>query len=112
MKNKRIIAGLAGLAIAGISIAGCQSSAPAAAPAAPAASTSAPAATTEPAAPATTTPAAPAISTAEQQALESAQSYLAMGGFSRASLMEQLTSSAGEGFTQAQAEYAVAKVGL
>ena len=30
-----------------------------------------------------------------------------MGGFSRASLIQQLTSSCGHGFTQAQAEYAV-----
>jgi hypothetical protein len=35
-----------------------------------------------------------------------------MGGFSRASLIQQLTSSAGSGFTQTQAEYAAATVGL
>jgi hypothetical protein len=35
-----------------------------------------------------------------------------MGGFSRSSLIEQLTSSAGDGFTKSQAEYAVGKVGL
>jgi hypothetical protein len=33
-----------------------------------------------------------------------------MGGFSRADLMSQLTFSSGEGFTQAQAQYAVDKV--
>ena len=45
------------------------------------------------------------------QAVDSAKGYMQMGGFSHASLMEQLT-SLGEGFTEAQAEYAVAKVGL
>lgn len=34
------------------------------------------------------------------------------GGFSRDSLLQQLTSSYGYGFTEAQAEYAVAQVGL
>jgi hypothetical protein len=49
----------------------------------------------------------------DAQAVESAQGYMADGqGFSRAGLLQQLTSSYGEGFTQAQAEYAVAKVGL
>jgi len=53
------------------------------------------------------------MSGAEQQAVDSAQSYLALGqGFSRAGLIQQLTSSYGAGFTQAQAEYAVSKVGL
>jgi hypothetical protein len=33
-------------------------------------------------------------------------------GFSRASLIQQLTSSYGSGFTEAQAEYAANKVGL
>ena len=35
-----------------------------------------------------------------------------MGGFSAASLTQQLTSDAGNGFTPAQAAYAVAKIGL
>ena len=35
-----------------------------------------------------------------------------MGGFSQASLIQQLTSSYGSGFTQAQAEYAASQVGL
>ncbi len=48
-----------------------------------------------------------------EQAMESAKGYMALGqGFSRQGLLEQLTSSYGEGFTEAQAEYAVAKVGL
>jgi hypothetical protein len=55
----------------------------------------------------------PAMTTAQQQAVDSAQSYLALGsGFSEAGLLKQLTSSYGAGFTQAQAEYAVSKVGL
>jgi hypothetical protein len=35
-----------------------------------------------------------------------------MGGFSRADMMDQLTSSAGEGFTYAQASYACDQIGL
>lgn len=47
------------------------------------------------------------------QAVECARNYLADGqGFSRDSLIQQLTSSYGSGFTQAQAVYAVDKVGL
>jgi len=47
------------------------------------------------------------------QAVESAKGYLADGqGFSRAGLLQQLTSSYGEGFTEAQAEYAVSQAGL
>lgn len=88
---------------------------------APKTSTSAPATHTAPApakpsapAPAATAPApapshsAPAMTVAEQQAVDSAQSYLDMGkGFSRSGLIEQLTSSAGEGFAVADATYAV-----
>lgn len=44
---------------------------------------------------------------ANARALESAESYLAMSGFSKQGLYEQLSSSAGEGFTQAEAQYAV-----
>jgi hypothetical protein len=48
-----------------------------------------------------------------QQAVLSAKGYLAMGtGFSRAGLIQQLTSTAGEQFTLAQATYAANKVGL
>jgi len=53
-------------------------------------------------------PAAPAPTVAQEQALESAQGYLEMGsGFSKAGLMEQLTSSAGEGFAEADARWAI-----
>jgi hypothetical protein len=44
---------------------------------------------------------------ANRRALRSAESYLAMSGFSKEGLYEQLSSSAGEGFTQAEAQYAV-----
>ena len=44
---------------------------------------------------------------ANRRALESAESYLAMSGFSKQGLYEQLSSSAGEGFTQSEAQYAV-----
>ena len=48
------------------------------------------------------------MSVAEQQAVESAQSYLNLGsGFSAESLLNQLTSSAGSGFTNANAEFAI-----
>ena len=47
------------------------------------------------------------------QAVAAAKSYMDLGsGFSRSSLIEQLTSQYGSGFTQAQAEYAASKVGL
>jgi hypothetical protein len=44
---------------------------------------------------------------ANSRALESAESYLGMSGFSKQGLYEQLSSSAGEGFTQPEAQYAV-----
>jgi Host cell surface-exposed lipoprotein len=47
----------------------------------------------------------------DAQAVDSAKSYLGDGqGFSRSGLIQQLTSSYGAGFTEAQAEYAVNKV--
>jgi hypothetical protein len=49
----------------------------------------------------------------DAQAVDAAQNYLSDGqGFSRASLLQQLTSSYGSGFTQSQAEYALGKVGM
>jgi hypothetical protein len=50
------------------------------------------------------------MTSGQENALESAQSYIEMSGFSRQSLIEQLSSSAGEKFTSAQARYAVNKV--
>jgi hypothetical protein len=44
----------------------------------------------------------------DQQAVDAANGYLTEGeGFSEQGLLQQLTSSAGSGFTQAQAEYAI-----
>lgn len=49
----------------------------------------------------------------DAQAVEAAKGYLNLGtGFSHDSLIQQLTSADGNGFTLAQAEYAAAKVGL
>ena len=62
--------------------------------------------TLHPTPPETAAPAAPAPTVAQQQALESAQSYLDMGGFSTAGLLDQLTSSAGEGFAMSDARWA------
>jgi hypothetical protein len=58
--------------------------------------------------PTTQAPTTPSMTASQQQAVDSAQSYLSEGqGFSKQGLMEQLTSSAGEGFTESQAEYAI-----
>ena len=47
----------------------------------------------------------------DAQAVDAAKGYLSDGeGFSRSGLIQQLTSSYGSGFTEAQAEYAVNKV--
>jgi Host cell surface-exposed lipoprotein len=76
------------------------------APASTAPASSAPAST----APASSAPAntAPAMSAADQQAVEAAQGYLNLGsGFSAESLFKQLTSSYGNGFTAAQANFAI-----
>ena len=44
----------------------------------------------------------------DQQAVDSASGYLSGGqGFSEQGLLQQLTTTAGEGFTEAQAEYAI-----
>jgi hypothetical protein len=52
----------------------------------------------------------PAMTTSQQNAVESAKKYLDIQSFSKSGLIEQLSSSAGEGFTRGQAEYAVNKV--
>jgi len=47
----------------------------------------------------------------DQQAVDSATGYLSEGqGFSEQGLLQQLTTSAGEGFTEAQGEYAISHV--
>lgn len=81
----------------------------------PATSSAAAPATTAPApapAPATTAPApapsAPSMTGSQQQAVTSAQGYLTDGqGFSRDGLLKQLTSSYGEGFSTADAVFAL-----
>jgi hypothetical protein len=66
-----------------------------------------------PAAPQETTPAAPQYTEPEQQAIDSAESYLSMGtGFSKAGLIHQLDSSAGEGFSEKLAVFAVNHVSV
>lgn len=61
------------------------------------------------AAPATTTaPAAPQYTVSQQNAITSAKAYLDQGGgFSKAGLIQQLTSKAGEGFKLADAQFAL-----
>lgn len=52
--------------------------------------------------------ASPAMTAGQQQAVESAQGYLSEGqGFSKAGLMQQLTSHYGEGFSKADARFAI-----
>ncbi len=50
---------------------------------------------------------APDFTVAQENAIESAQSYLDMSGFSRAGLIGQLSSKAGDGFKMADAVFAV-----
>jgi Host cell surface-exposed lipoprotein len=50
---------------------------------------------------------APRYSFAQDNAIRSAKSYLQMSGFSRAGLIQQLSSKAGEGFRRADAVFAV-----
>jgi hypothetical protein len=78
------------------------------APASASASTSAPAdVSVAEETPTPEAPAAPAMTLAQEQAVQSAQSYLDMGGFSEAELLGQLTSKYGEGFSKADAQFAI-----
>ncbi|MCO5314953.1 MAG: Ltp family lipoprotein [Solirubrobacterales bacterium] len=54
---------------------------------------------------------APSMSPGQEQALRSAKEYLEFSAFSRAGLIEQLSSSAGGGFSRADATYAANHVG-
>ena len=68
--------------------------------------------TNKPAAPKTTQPVAPkvtqpAMTKSQEQAIGSAESYLAYTAFSRKGLIQQLSSEAGEGFSKADATFAV-----
>ena len=53
----------------------------------------------------------PEMTSGQENALESAQSYIDMGGFSKKGLIGQLSSSAGEGFSKADATFAANNVG-
>ena len=55
-------------------------------------------------------PVEPQYTVSQEQAIESAESYLDMGGFSEAGLIDQLSSKYGEGFSKADAAFAVAHV--
>lgn len=57
--------------------------------------------------PATEHKSKPKLSAARQNAIRSAENYVSLSGFSRAGLIQQLSSSAGEGFKRSDAEYAV-----
>ena len=52
-------------------------------------------------------PAEPELTSAQENAVESAQDYLEYSGFSRKGLIQQLSFSAGEGFSKADATFAV-----
>jgi hypothetical protein len=53
----------------------------------------------------------PEMTSGQKNALKSAQSYLDMSGFSKAGLIQQLSSSAGDGFSKADATFAANHVG-
>ena len=114
MRYVKIVAASA-VAAAALAVTACSSTSSTSAPASsPSQSVSAPAApapassTPAPAASAPAKPAAPAMTASQQQAVDSAQSYLQLGsGFSHYSLVQQLTSTAGDGFSTADAEFAV-----
>ena len=50
------------------------------------------------------------MTSGQENALESAQSYVDMSGFSKANLIQQLSSSAGEGYSKADATFAANNV--
>jgi hypothetical protein len=57
------------------------------------------------------TPAEPDTTAGQEEALQSAQDYVDLAGISKAGLIQQLSSSAGEGFSKADATYAANHVG-
>jgi len=74
--------------------------------ASPAAAPSSTAASSAPSTPAA--PASPSMTGAQQQAVDAAEDYLSEGeGFSEQGLLGQLTSSAGNGFSESDAEFAI-----
>ncbi len=65
-------------------------------------------ASSAPATPASSAPAGPSMTTAQQQAVDAAEGYLSEGqGFSEQGLGSQLTSTAGNGFSKPDAEFAI-----
>ena len=52
-------------------------------------------------------PSAPEMTTAQENAVQAAEDYLSFSSFSKAGLIGQLSSSAGEGFSKADATFAV-----
>ena len=53
----------------------------------------------------------PTVTAGQAQALESARSYIEMSGFSKRGLIQQLSASAGDGFSKSEATYAADHVG-
>jgi Host cell surface-exposed lipoprotein len=81
---------------------------PAASSATNAPAAAAPATSSAPAPPVSSAPAAPQYTVSQQSAITAAEQYLSMGeGFSREGLIQQLDSSAGSGFSVADAKFAV-----
>jgi hypothetical protein len=62
-------------------------------------------------APEPTATAAPEMTAGQENALKAAQDYVDISGISKAGLIEQLSSSAGEGFSKADATFAANHVG-
>jgi len=52
------------------------------------------------------------MTVSQANAIEAAEKYLAMSGFSRSGLIQQLSSKHGEGFARADAVYAVDHLGV
>jgi host cell surface-exposed lipoprotein len=53
----------------------------------------------------------PKMTAGQREALDSARSYIEMSGFSKRGLIQQLSSSAGDGFSKSDATYAAKHVG-
>jgi hypothetical protein len=103
-----VIAGSVGSAASGGGSSPAPASKPAAsAPAAPAPAAPAPAAPAPSSAAAKPAKPAPHYTVSQQQAIGSAQDYLSFQAFSRKGLIQQLSSKYGEGFSRADATFAV-----
>jgi hypothetical protein len=112
-----IIGGFIILGLIGAALGGSSKSTTATASSTPQTSAPAPAAPTPPPAPATTStaaakPAQPSMTESQKNAIDSAKSYLSFSAFSRRGLIQQLSSSAGEGFPRADAVFAVNHLGV